>query len=217
LSGLRMAKYLPREDSSANVLPVAWSFPTHRPGNRFFLPKAAASGPTTRLQLLDLPQSDAAGLHPRNQCLCQGCVALIPNSCCECKIIGRSTSTTGTRHFSLETIELLEQISFHIGELLMRKQAKEDSLELARQAQQSQKMEAIGTFSGRDGTLNFNNNLSIILGNLGQSTCRKRISPKPRSFEECQNWCDTSGDLIQQIMTYSHRKQQQVPINWRRC
>nr|MDA3903200.1 ATP-binding protein [Desulfuromusa sp.] len=61
---------------------------------------------------------------------------------------------------------------------------------------------------------NFNNNLSIILGNLELINLQKNLTPKAQEFlKNAKIDVMRSGDLIQQIMAYSHTgKQQMGPI-----
>jgi len=77
-------------------------------------------------RLLNLPHGQDIRLHPRNQCIKQGyaSVALIPIRHKD-MIVG--LIQLNDRHkgcFSLDTIQILEEISSHIGEALMRKQGE---------------------------------------------------------------------------------------------
>jgi PAS domain S-box-containing protein len=119
--------------------------------------------------LLDLPADQDPRRHPRNTCIHDGyaSVALIPIRNKD-KIVGLIHLNDRRKgRFTLETVELLEDITAHIGEALMRKQAEAQLI-------QSQKLEAIGTLAG--GVAHEINN--PIMGIMGYAQLiRDRLGP----------------------------------------
>jgi PAS domain S-box-containing protein len=81
--------------------------------------------------------------------------------------------------------------------------------ELARQLQQSQKMEAIGTLAGGIAH-DFNNILSIILGFTGLTLEDKRIDEEGReNLETVLEAARRARDLVGQILTFSRKGEQE--------
>jgi len=97
-----------------------------------------------------------------------------------------------------------------------RKQIEEQRLALEEQLRQKSKIEAIGLLAGGMAH-NFNNNLSIILGNL--ELLNFCISGNPEAVEYVKNaktGVERSRELIQQIMSYSRTgKRTKEPISLR--
>lgn len=90
-----------------------------------------------------------------------------------------------------------------IQDITNRKKAEERSLELERQLRQKHKMEAVGYMAGGMAH-NFNNNLSIILGNVELALMKSSPSSGVLRFlENSKTAVLRSRDLIQKIMTYS--------------
>jgi len=94
-----------------------------------------------------------------------------------------------------------------------RKKADEEHQELVDQLHQKNKMEAVGVMAGGIAH-NFNNNLSIILGNIELSKRKLTDSPKISNYlENAKIAVLRSRDLIKQIMLYSSQsKQRKVPV-----
>jgi len=81
--------------------------------------------------ILDLPPDQDPRLHPRNQCIHQGyaSVALVPIRTRD-QIVGLLQFNDRKKgRFSLASVERLENIAAHIGEMLIRKQAEDKFLE----------------------------------------------------------------------------------------
>lgn len=93
-----------------------------------------------------------------------------------------------------------------VNDITERKKAEGERQELEIQLRQKYKMEAIGTLAGGLAH-NFNNNLSIILGNLELS---KMKIPLNNDIGEYLDYAQIatlrSRDLIKQIMTYSRKE-----------
>lgn len=91
--------------------------------------------------------------------------------------------------------------------------AEVERRELERQLHQKNKMEAIGVLAGGMAH-NFNNNLSIILGNLELATLNLPPQSDIAEFiDHAKLAVLSSRDLVKQIMTYSRKgEQQKVPL-----
>lgn len=86
-----------------------------------------------------------------------------------------------------------------------RKIAEQERLALEAQLRQKYKMEAVGVMAGGMAH-NFNNNLSIILGNVELSKMKMPDNPDVRSYmDNAKIAVLRSRDLIQQILTYSRQ------------
>jgi PAS domain S-box-containing protein len=89
-----------------------------------------------------------------------------------------------------------------------RKRADAEHQELVDQLHQKNKMEAVGIMAGGIAH-NFNNNLSIILGNLELSKRKLTDPPKIRNYiDNAKIAVLRSRDLIKQIMFYSSQSKQ---------
>jgi len=102
----------------------------------------------------------------------------------------------------LQGKQLLYSTIYDISE---RKKMEKQHLELEEQLRQKYKMEAVGVMAGGMAH-NFNNNLSIILGNV--ELLQMKMLPNPEIDEYLSNAKTAilrSRDLIQQILTYSHQ------------
>jgi PAS domain S-box-containing protein len=88
--------------------------------------------------------------------------------------------------------------------------AEEKRLELEAQLSQKFKMEAVGVMAGGMAH-NFNNNLSIILGNLELINMQKNLTDQAQEYlKNAKIGVLRSRDLIQQIMTYSRSGTQEL-------
>lgn len=93
--------------------------------------------------------------------------------------------------------------------ITQQRHAETERRELELQLRQKYKMEAVGVMAGGMAH-NFNNNLSIILGNLELS--KMKLSPQSEICELVDNAKIAvlrSRDLVKQIMTYSRKEEQQ--------
>ena len=86
-----------------------------------------------------------------------------------------------------------------------RKQAEQERLDLENQLRLKYKMEAVGVMAGGIAH-NFNNNLSIILGNVELSKIKMASNPEIDGYlSNAKIAVLRSRDLIQQILTYSRQ------------
>jgi len=85
-----------------------------------------------------------------------------------------------------------------------RKQAEQERLELETQLRQKYKMEAVGVMAGGMAH-NFNNNLSIILGNVELSQMKVQNPEIHGLLSNAKIAILRSRDLVSQIMTYSRK------------
>ena len=95
------------------------------PSNPLFT-KGGSCWTNNSFPLLDLPSNQDPRMHPRNNCIHQGyaSVALIPIRTKE-RIVGLiQLNDKRQDRFTLEIIEMMEDIATHIGSALMRKQAE---------------------------------------------------------------------------------------------
>ncbi len=104
-------------------------------------------------------------------------------------------------------------------EIAEKMAAQASARKLARQLQQSQKMEAIGTLAGGIAH-DFNNILSAIIGysELAQlhitSTCRNRDCPAIHDLAMVLQASERAKDLVRQILTFSRRQDnEQSPLH----
>jgi signal transduction histidine kinase len=104
-------------------------------------------------------------------------------------------------------------------EIAEKMAAQASARKLARQLQQSQKMEAIGTLAGGIAH-DFNNILSAIIGysELAQlhisSTCRNRDCPAIQDLALVLQASDRAKELVRQILTFSRRQDnEKVPLH----
>lgn len=97
-------------------------------------------------------------------------------------------------------------------EITERKLAEKQRQELEAQLRQKHKMEAVGFMAGGMAH-NFNNNLSIILGNVELARMKQPAGSEAISFlENAQTAVSRSRDLVQKIITYSRQGiQKKVP------
>jgi PAS domain S-box-containing protein len=96
----------------------------------------------------------------------------------------------------------INYISF-ILDISRRKKFEEEQKLLESQLRQKYKMEAVGVMAGGMAH-NFNNSLSIVLGNLELLNYREKLTDAAKEFvQNAQKSVLSSRDLIQQIMTYS--------------
>lgn len=97
-----------------------------------------------------------------------------------------------------------------IRDITARKKAEQSRLEAESQLQQKYKMEAVGIMAGGMAH-NFNNNLSIILGNLDLLNLQKNLTDKAQEFlNNAKIGVLRSRDLIQQLMAYSRAEEQKL-------
>ncbi|SDZ96776.1 PAS domain S-box-containing protein [Desulfuromusa kysingii] len=95
-----------------------------------------------------------------------------------------------------------------IHDITDRVKAEADRRDLEHQLQQKYKMEAIGVLAGGMAH-NFNNNLSVILGNLELAQIKRYDPVKVNEFiDRAKTAVLRSRDLIKQIMTYSRKDDQ---------
>lgn len=126
--------------------------------------------------------------------------------------------TAVTKHGKVIDVEV-KATSFKLGnktvmlgffqDISKRKQAEQDRLKLEAQLRQKYKMDSVGVMAGGMAH-NFNNNLSIILGNLELS--KLKLPPQSEIGEFIDNAKIAvlrSRDLVKQIMTYSRKGEQQ--------
>ncbi len=93
-----------------------------------------------------------------------------------------------------------------------RKKAEQERLDLETQLRQKYKMEAIGVMAGGIAH-NFNNNLSIILGNVELSQLKGQDPAINELLNNAKIATLRSRDLVNQIMTYSRKSaHNQVPL-----
>lgn len=91
-----------------------------------------------------------------------------------------------------------------------RKMAEKARLEFEQQLRQKHKMEAVGYMAGGMAH-NFNNNLSIILGNLELSKMRQQPGSEVAHYlEDAKTAVRRSRDLIQKIISYSRQGEQKT-------
>ena len=101
------------------------------------------------LPLLDLPASQDPRFHPRNQCMHHGyaSMALVPIRA-KGKIVGLLHLDDRRKNcFSREVVELLEGITAHIGEALMRRRAEEKIRDSEILLQQAQALSRVGHYT----------------------------------------------------------------------
>jgi len=98
--------------------------------------------------------------------------------------------------------DLNQEVTFSTLDITERKQAEQDHLELEIQLRQKFKMEAVGTMAGGIAH-NFNNNLSIILGNVELSQLKANNPEINGLLSHAKIAIMRSRDLVSQIMTYS--------------
>lgn len=113
---------------------------------------------------------------------------------------------------SLIPITIKGEKMFHASwrDITDRKRAEAERLDLEAQLRQKYKMEAVGVMAGGMAH-NFNNNLSIILGNL--ELTKMKLSPQSHLGEYLDNARTAilrSRDLIKQIMIYSRKDKQHL-------
>ncbi len=98
-------------------------------------------------------------------------------------------------------------------DITMQRQMEQQRQELEVQLRQRYKMEAVGVMAGGIAH-NFNNNLSIILGNIELSKIKLPAGSEIKSFlDHAQIAVMRSRDLVKQIMTYSRKgAQQKAPL-----
>ena len=92
-----------------------------------------------------------------------------------------------------------------IRDITDRKKAEQERLALENQLRQKYKMDSVGVMAGGMAH-NFNNNLSIILGNIELSKMKMSDNPDVESYlDNAKIGVLRSRDLIQQILTYSRQ------------
>ncbi|MDZ7696809.1 MAG: PAS domain S-box protein [Deltaproteobacteria bacterium] len=167
--------------------------------------KGGSSWTNDSFPSLDLPSDQDPRLHPRNNCIHQGytSIALIPVRTSD-RIVGLIQLNDKRKgRFTLETIEILESIAAHIGSALMRKQAEEEKEKLQAQLHQAQKMESIATLTGGIAH-DYNNLLSIIVGNLGLAMQEAETETALSHFlKEASRATDKVRDLTHELMALS--------------
>ena len=84
-----------------------------------------------------------------------------------------------------------------------------NQLELEQQLRQKNKMEAVGTMAGGIAH-NFNNNLSVILGNVELSQLKNNNPEVDELLENAKIGIMRSRDLVSQIMSYSRKSAQSL-------
>jgi len=95
-----------------------------------------------------------------------------------------------------------------LTDITARKKAEQERQALEEQLRQKYKMEAIGILAGGMAH-NFNNNLSIILGNIELSKIKFPANEKIRGYlDNALIAVYRSRDLIKQIMSYSRKNEQ---------
>jgi signal transduction histidine kinase len=111
-------------------------------------------------------------------------------------------------------VQSLEELRVEIA---ARKQAETERSELDAQLRQKYKMDSVGVMAGGMAH-NFNNNLSIILGNVELAKMKMPINPEIEGYlSNAKIAVLRSRDLIQQIMNYSRqglqeKKPTQLPL-----
>lgn len=109
---------------------------------------------------------------------------------------------------SIVNIKDDDYILSSIRDISARKQAEIEHQELELQLHQKKKMEAVGYMAGGIAH-NFNNNLSIILGNLELTTLKLPESSELGDYlEQAKIAVFRSRDLVKQIITYSRKGSQ---------
>jgi len=104
--------------------------------------------------------------------------------------------------------DLTQGVTFSALDITKRKQAEAEHRELESQLRQKYKMEAVGVMAGGMAH-NFNNNLSIILGNIELTKMKLPNHPEVGRFlDNAKIGVLRSRDLISQIMTYSRKEEQ---------
>lgn len=91
-----------------------------------------------------------------------------------------------------------------INDVTEAKQAEQKRQELEDQLRQTYKMEAIGTMAGGIAH-NFNNSLSVILGNIELSHLKEKDPEIMTLLKNAKTAVLRARDLVSQIMTYSHK------------
>lgn len=99
----------------------------------------------------------------------------------------------------------VEQVVVVFNDITSRKQAEEQRREIEDQLRQKHKMEAVGYMAGGMAH-NFNNNLSIILGNVELSQMKQAPGSEVTPLlENAKIAVRRSRDLVQKIITYSRQ------------
>ena len=96
-----------------------------------------------------------------------------------------------------------------IQDITERKQAEKERQELETQLRQKYKMEAVGTMAGGIAH-NFNNSLSVILGNLELSQLKNNNPEVSILLQNARIGVMRSRDLVSQIMSYSRKGAQSM-------
>jgi signal transduction histidine kinase/CheY-like chemotaxis protein len=168
------------------------------------------------IPFLDVPPGDDLRHHPRNNCIHQGyaSVALIPVRTKE-HIVGLIQFNDRRKdRFTLDSIELLEGIAFHIGSALMRKKVEEEKSRLEAQFQQTQKLESLGVLAGGIAH-DFNNILSIILGHcyILEEDIDSEIDRKSH-IRHISKSAGRAADLCRQMLSYAGKSElNQTSVN----
>ena len=162
--------------------------------------------------LLHLPEAADPRLHPRNECIHHdyASVALVPIRC-KNRIVGLIQFNDRRKdQFTLNSLQILESISAHIGAAMLRKQAERDQARLQEQLQQAQKIESIGQLAGGVAH-DFNNMLGVILGNAELALIQADpANPFVEALVEIRTAAKRSADLTRQLLTFA-RKQAIAP------
>ncbi len=96
------------------------------PSNPLFTP-GGSFWTNNSIPLLDIPAGEDPRLHPRNECIHQGyaSVALVPIRTKDRYVGLIQLNARRKGCFTLETVQILEEIASHIGQAMMRKTAEE--------------------------------------------------------------------------------------------
>lgn len=108
---------------------------------------------------------------------------------------------------SARTVEIAgEKLILSITrDITARKKAEQERLNLETQLRHKYKMDSVGVMAGGMAH-NFNNNLSIILGNIELANMKMPLNPEIDSYlRNAKTTVLRSRDLIQQILTYSRQ------------